>query len=180
MAFLWAGRAETGPNHSSFERSDGALWYHCLLWTALAQLWVSSYLGAGTSLHKSRRDRIWVFKRPQCQNWFWERERLLSCLCTRRNVPLCKHSNLFLGNWLFCCEMLDKSEFGNPWTRISKHSQQWWIMAGCILKYKYQGSKIEHTLIFSFGKPLPHYNDSEPKQIEQIRDTEEAGEEASR
>ena len=43
------------------------------------------------------------------------------------------------------------------------------------------GFKIKiHSLIFSFGKPLPHYNDSEAKQIEQIRDTEEAGEEASR
>ena len=43
---------------------------------------------------------------------------------------------------------------------------------------KYQGPKFKHT--FSFGKPLPNDNDSEAKQIEQIRDMEEVGEEASR
>ena len=59
--------------------------------------------------------------------------------CTRRNVPLCKLCNLFLVNRLLRDKMLDKSEFENPWTRISKHCQRWWIMVGCILKYKYPG-----------------------------------------
>ena len=43
------------------------------------------------------------------------------------------------------------------------------------------GLKIRtHSIALSFGKPLPNDNDSEAKQIEQIRDMEEVGEEASR
>ena len=43
------------------------------------------------------------------------------------------------------------------------------------------GFKIRtHSIALSLGKPLPNDNDSEAKQIEQIRDMEEVGEEASR
>ena len=54
--------------------------------------------------------------------------------CTRRNVPPCKLCNLFLVNRLLRDKMIDISEFGIPWTKISKHCQRWWIVVGCILK----------------------------------------------
>ena len=45
----------------------------------------------------------------------------------------------------------------------------------------YQGSKFEHTpLHFLLESLCLNDNDSEAKQIEQIRDMEEVGEEASR